>query len=474
MAKQIIVIGAGMGGLSAAIHARLYGNDVLVLEKSGVPGGKAAGITMEGFHLDPGPSIIILPQIYESVFRRAGGKMEDYLHFQRLPILSRIFFGKDNLIDLPADEGECLKLLSSFAPRDAQQLGRLLDKLGSLEPALDKTIYDHPFSRPSQLLDMNLLKFGLKLNPLKRYKDIVDNLFESPLVKAFFYGFPSYSGQSYEAKSPSGLFIPFYMLRHGSFFPVGGVRAIPAAFYRLAVELGVEFRFNQHVAGLDLEGDRVAAVRLSDGEKERADVYICNVENLTLGEDESRPPSYSYFTLQIGLRHTCSQLEHHNLFIPTDFERSFEQLYHKGEFPDEPIVYVNYTRALDSTSCPPGQSIFFAVVTTPAENGVADWKREEGVFRDRVLDSLLQGGIEISPEDIIFERRQSPPYFAEAHGNYRGSLYGFSESERLWGMFPRSNQEHIENLAYCGGWTQPGAGMPMVTLSGRFAADLVS
>ena len=188
MSEQLVVIGAGLGGLSAAIYGRLAGYDVLVLEKSDKVGGKAAGITIGEYTLDPGPSIIILPKLYEAVFKAAGRQMSNYLRFQPLTTISRVFFGDDAPIDLPANREDCLKLLHDINPHDAKALGTLLGKLAKVEPLLDKTVYDHPYVRKSQLLDSNLLRFGMGFNPLKTYKQLVDPLFESPLVRAFFYG----------------------------------------------------------------------------------------------------------------------------------------------------------------------------------------------------------------------------------------------------------------------------------------------
>jgi phytoene dehydrogenase-like protein len=152
-AKQLIVVGAGMGGLSAAIHARLSGWDVLVLEKGSTPGGKAAGISLAGYELDPGPSIIILTELYANVFEKAGRRMEDYLEFKRLDLISRVFFNGSEPLDLPADAEECLQVLRDLSPNDASAMKELLDTIEKVEPYLEKTIYDHRFDSPWQLLN---------------------------------------------------------------------------------------------------------------------------------------------------------------------------------------------------------------------------------------------------------------------------------------------------------------------------------
>ena len=478
VSKQLVVIGAGLGGLSAAIYGRLAGYDVLVIEKSDKVGGKAAGITIGGYVLDPGPSIIILPRLYEAVFTAAGRKMADYLRFKPLSTISRVFFGNESPIDLPANAESCLKLLKDINPHDAKALGSLLEKLAKVEPLLDKTVYDHPYVKKSQLMDVNLLRFGMGFNPLKTYKELVDPLFESPLVRAFFYGFPSYGGQTYSSKSPGAFLIPYYMLTDGVYFPEGGVRAIPQAFQCLAEELGVKFQFGNAVKSVVGEDKWMKAVILDSGERIEADAFVSNVDRSTFAAYRSEQvvgePSFSYFTVHRGIRRTFQNLDHHNLFIPANFEHGFQELYQAGKFPTEPIVYVNSTGNLDPKAAPAGSSNVFAVVTSPAKVNGIDWPNSESEYSDRVDRVLANAGVTWDKSEVDFMRIQTPEYFESAHGSYRGSLYGLSESHRLWGMFPASNQDdRWGNLSYSGGSVQPGAGLPMVTLSGKFAVGLL-
>ena len=478
MSKQLVVIGAGLGGLSAAIYGRLAGYDVLVIEKSNSAGGKAAGITVGEYVLDPGPSIIILPRLYEAVFTAAGRNMSDYLQFKPLATISRVFFGNDAPIDLPANAEACLALLKDINPNDAKALKGLLDKLAKVEPLLDKTVYDHPYVKKFQLMDVNLLRFGMGFNPLKTYKELVDPLFESPLVRAFFYGFPSYGGQTYSAKSPGAFLIPYYMLTDGVYFPEGGVRAIPKAFQRLAEELGVQFRFGESVKSVEGEGNSMKAVVLESGERIEADAFVSNVDRFTFAGYRSEQvvgePSFSYFTVHRGIRRAFPNLDHHNLFIPANFAQGFEELYQAGKFPTDPIVYVNSTGTLDPEAAPAGSSNVFAVVTSPAKVAGIDWAKSESEYADRVDRVLANAGVTWDQNEVDFVRIQTPEYFESAHGSYRGSLYGLDDASRLWGMFPASNQDdRWTNLTYAGGSVQPGAGLPMVTLSGKFAVGLL-
>lgn len=479
MTRSVIIVGAGQGGLSAAIHARLRGFDVLVLETSSGVGGKAQAINTDGFRWDPGPSIVILPRIYEDVFKRAGRRLEDYLQFHRLETISRVYFEGQEPFDLPSDSEACLDVLREVAPEDLDAFERFMAILKKVSHLVDETVFSRPFETIWHLLDPKLVKLGLPFDARKTYKQLVDSWFKNPILRAFFYGFPSYGGQTYDSHAPGALMIPFLMLDEGVFYPQGGVAAIPEAFYRLACELGVEFRFEAKVKNLITDQNRVTHASLEGGELIAADSFISNVDRLTvqswIGAPSSASPSFSYFTIQWGLKARKFELPHHSLLVPKDFENGFEALYRKAEFPKRPIVYLNDTVGIDPLTVPSGAGNLFAVVTCPALVSTCNWQSEAKTFEDRTVSVMSAFGLDIVDSEVVVKRVQTPAVFAERDGSYRGSLYGPTEFERAFkGLFPLTNRDpKFKNLFYCGGSVQPGAGLPMVTLSGRFAAEMI-
>lgn len=470
-----MVVGAGLGGLSAAIYARLAGHDVLVLEQGDQVGGKAGALQQSGYRLDPGPSIVILTRIYAQLFRDAGRLMDDYLRFRRLDPFSRVLMAGAAPLDLPADADACRQVIAEIAPQDLAGFDHLIKTLDDVAPLIDATVFDHPIERIWQLADPRLIRFAMRFDLQATYKEMVDRWFTSDLLRAFFYGFPSYSGLTYHAKAPGALMIPYFMLREGVWWPEGGIGAIPTAFHRLALELGVEFRIQSQVTGLQTARGRIRAAQLANGEAVAGDAFIVNRDPLTAGEWLGRTtdaaPSFSYFTLHAGVPREIEGLSHHTLLVPQDFERAFVDLYDRRRFPESPIVYVNATHLEDPTTAPAGASNLFSVVTCPAMETGWSWEETLPRARQAVRQQLAAFGLGYSDEEVAFERVQSPPYFAQAHGNYRGSLYGPDVKHWPWGLMPPFNSDReFRNLAWVGGAVQPGAGMPMVTVGGRFAA----
>ncbi len=476
--RDVVIIGGGVAGLSACIYARLAGHNVILLEALPAVGGKAAGIDTAGYKLDPGPSIVILKRLYERLFLDAGRRMEDYLQFRPLNPISRVCFEGMPTVDLPSSRVECERLVSDIDPHDGRSFKSLMLQLDRVAPLIDKTIFKRPFDAAYQLLNPSMIQVARYLDVRTGYRQSVDRTFQSPMLRAFFYGFPSYGGQSYDSVAPGAFLIPYLMIQEGVYYPEGGVAAIPVALKRLAIELGVDIRLNAKVVQLELSGNQVSSVRLSDGSTISGSHFICGADRLTcqkwLGREVSAAPSFSYFTVHWGLKKRWEWLRHHTLLIPKEFENGFEMLYRKKEFPDPPIIYLNETSGTDESVAPAGCSNLFAVVTSPAEEPHLDWVGTADILKESIKQRMAGFGIDFTDQDIDFERIQTPTYFRQAHGSYRGSLYGPDESQRLFGMMPlRNYDEKLGNLFYCGGSVQPGAGLPMVLLSGKFAAGKI-
>jgi phytoene desaturase len=476
---DVIVVGAGMGGLSAAIHSAVLGKRVLVLEQQPEVGGKACQVKQDGYMFDPGPSIVIMPWIYEQVFKHAGEDMRDHLVFERLDPFFSIRAEGGEMIEFPADEKAFFSFIENHFPRDIEAFRRILKLGDDIYPTVKETFFAQVYQSVSDLIDPSFLPLLGHTELLQPFKKPVDAWFSDPLLRAFFYSFPTYSGQTYFSRSPGSFLIPYIMIREGVYYPTGGIGAIPRAFVKLAEKKGVEVRTKTKVSAFLTEGNRVTGVKTGEGETVSAQTVISNIDKAAtlkmLGRPYPRSTSFSYVSVQMGVRKELPGLHLHQSCIPHEYERPYRDLYEKRIYPRHHVLYLNVPSAVDPSFAPAGCANVFAVIPTPAQDPSLDWAVFEKTVVSDVCSELSRYDIHIRQEEIDTVRIQTPRYFEEAHGNYGGSLFGPDEKERpVWGMLPLANTDEMyDNLYYCGGSVQPGAGLPMATLSGKFIGDII-
>lgn len=475
---RVAVLGAGQGGLAAAAAVAGKGHDVTLFEKSAIAGGKAGFVKANGYTFDPGPSIIIMPWIYEEFFTSVGKQMGDYLKFGKLENAFSIRTEKGEDIDLPTDVEEFVKLMSERFNEDPTKIRAFIDMGKHIYPLVKRTVFKKPIQSYKDLMNLNFIRMGMKRDLLSPFKELVDNYFTSDLAKAFFYGFPSYSGSDYHSPLPSGAMIPYIMLTEGVYYPVGGVGAIPEAFYKLGKDLGVRHIFNKEIGMIRKKGEQMV-IRFSDGSESEFDRIISNIDRTTtermMGRElKERKPSFSYYTLQIGYKGKFPIQKHHLMLIPEDYQSAYDALYESKTMPEKPLIYVNIPSATDPSCAPEGSDNIFFVIYTPSIVPTIDWARYEENAVEYIFKNLENYGIHLDPELIEFKRVQSPRYFQREHGNFMGTLFGASNDSWVMKKFPMSNyDEEFKEIFYVGGAVQPGAGLPMVTLSGKWAGSWV-
>lgn len=474
---DVLVIGGGIGGLSAALTASGQNLKTILVEKQKALGGKASPILKNGYTLDPGPSICIMKWVYEDLFKTTGADISNYLKFDKLDPVFSLVTEKGSSIVLPSGREKFLTKIKEFAPEDVSGFEKLFSLGDSLYPVVKKTFFSRFYSSPLDLVSIDLFPFARHFILMNKYKNIIDSWFKNPALKAWLYSFPTYTGQSYNSIAPGALLIPYIMICEGVFYPENGIGSIPNAIAKRAAELGVKTFTNCAVTKINHMDEKIKSVKLSNGQTIYPKAVISAVDKFTteklLNIKSSPSPSYSYVSLQIGLKNKLKNLTHHTTCIPDDYQNYYSDLYLKHKYPENPVLYIHAPSATDPNCAPYGRESLFIVIPTYATGG--EWRAIEDKLIDNILSLLKKYNIVIGKKDIEFSRIQTPHYFEQTHGNYLGSLFGPDESQRLARILPPgNNSKAFKNLAFCGGGTQPGAGMPMVTLSGKFAANHIA
>jgi phytoene desaturase len=488
IAKPIVIIGAGIGGLSAAIRLAVSGERVLVLEANDIPGGKMGRFSAGGFRWDTGPSVITMRPVFDDLFRAAGRALDDYLQLIPVEPLTRYFYPDGTVLDASSDLTRMAGQIAHIDERDVEGYLHYLSYAARIHRITGPVfIYDHP-PTPASFARVPLGEW-LQADPFRTMHAAIGRHVRSRHLRQLLGRFATYVGGSpYHAPATLNV-IAHVELTGGVWYPRGGVYAIADALTRLASELGVEIVTGARVARIESDGGRrVRGVTLADGEFIEAGAVIANVDVTTvyrhllpplpavrsyLRRLERLAPSCSGFILLLGLAGTQPQLAHHNIVFSHNYRREFHAIFEDGVPPDDPTVYIAITSKTDPDHAPADCENWFVLVNAPPLSPAFDWRKEAPRYRDLVLSRLAAGGFEVR-DRIQHEQMLTPLDLQSLTGAWRGALYGPSPNNP-WTAFrrPHNRSREIDGLYFAGGTTHPGGGVPMVTLSGKVTAEML-
>jgi phytoene desaturase len=473
--KKILIIGAGLGGLAAAIRVARAGHGVEVWEKNGSPGGKLKELSVDGFRWDTGPSLLTMPHVLRELFAFAGERLEDHLDLVRLESCCRYFWSDGTVIDEDA----------SFWARP--EVARFLDYARGIYELSGEAYLTHApsdFWRAFTLRNLTKLRHLGKVATTRTLAAEVESRISDPHLRQIFLRFATYNGSSPYRTPATFNIIPYVEAEFGAWYVRGGMAKIAEALAALAERNGVTFRFNTTATGWT--GSEAIA---QDGFRARADFLVCNgdvlssqtgfLEEITSAQVRKnllRPPlSTSGFILFLGVRGREPRLGHHNIFFSGDYRREFAEIHREKISPREPTVYLSLSARTDPDHAPADHDNYFVLVNVPARDPKQRWTSGEAQgYRDLVLKRLERFGFGDLPARIVTERLFTPGDFAARDLAYHGALYGWASHSPLTSLFrPPLRSRSARNVFFVGGTTHPGGGIPLVLLSGKMVADLI-
>jgi phytoene desaturase len=483
----ILVIGAGIGGLSAAIHLAAAGKRVVVLEQAPQVGGKMGEFRQAGFRWDTGPSLITMRRAFEDLFAAAGHRLEDYLDLQPVEPVTRCFFSDGRTLELSRELPRMLEQLPAFGPAETEGYLAFLSYAARLYRITSPIFI---FDQPPRLGSLRRvpLSDALRFDGLRNMSQAIAGFVDSPHLRQVLGMFATYVGASPYLAPATLNVIAHVELSQGVWYPTGGVYRIAQAYARLAGELGVELRLSCPVQAIDLRQGRLQGVILASGEHLPASAVVANLDVATVYERllPPEPPfqrrlqamqrsqlSCSAFVMLLGVRGQHPGLAHHNEFFSSDYRREFQEMFVQQAPPTEPTVYLSITSKTTPQDAPPGCENWFIQVNVPAVSLAWDWHSRAGEYAARVLDRLAHHGLDLSGK-ILTQKILTPLDWQERTGARLGALYGASSNNR-WAAFrrPHNRCPDLRGLYFAGGTTHPGGGVPMVTLSGKVASQLL-
>lgn len=472
--NKTIIIGAGLGGLAAAIRLRCLGHTVEIWEKNSHPGGKLQELRADGFRWDMGPSLLTMPHVLCELFTTAEARMEDYLDLVRLPNACRYHWRDGTVID--EDE--------SFWQRP--EVARFLDYARGIYELSGEAYLNYApedFWRAFSWKSLTALRHLPKVATFQSLADKVDTFFTDPHLRQLFYRFATYNGSSPYQTPATFNIIPYVEHHFGAWYPRGGLARISEALARLAVEHGVTICYQTQAQ--EIEGDTLVA---TDGRRTKFAHLICNQDVLAAAQswlrstyrpDEiarmlAQPLSCSGFVLFLGVQKRFLQLGHHNIFFSNDYGREFTEIFREQQLPHDPTIYVAITARTDADHAPAGQDNFFVLVNSPSSS-TASWTPVMiESYADQIITRLEQAGLQDLSRSIVHRTCFSAKDFAQRDLSHHGSLYGWaSHSIRSSLLRPPLRHPHDRRIHFVGGTTHPGGGIPLVLLSARMVAEKI-
>jgi phytoene desaturase len=485
--QRVAVIGAGFGGLAAAVRLAAAGRRVQLFEKRDRLGGRGYPLAMDGFRFDSGPTVITAPHLFEELWALAGRRFSDDVELLPIDPFYRIFDQAGGHLDYRRDPEAMIGEIERRAPRDVDGYRRLVrETVRIFESFYPHT--DRPFLQPTEMLGLfpNVIRHGL----YRSMYGFVSRYVRDPFLREALSFHPLLVGGNPLATPAMFGLIAQFEREWGVHYPRGGTASIVDAFGRLLDALGVEVHLETEVTRIDVRNGRAAGVELQDGTFHPADVVVCN-SDLAWAHERLLPPvprsagawwrrrmkySNSLVVVYFGTRGTYaeSELLHHNLLLGRDYHGQMRDIFDRGRMPADLSLYLHMPTRTDPTVAPDGHGSFYVLALVPNLDGGDDWGARGDAYRDRIIETLERRFLPGLAANIVVEHRIDPPHFRDTLNSYKGAA--FAAQPRLfqsaW-LRPHNRSDSVRDLYFVGAGTHPGAGVPAVLSSGKIAARLI-
>lgn len=486
----VIIIGAGLGGLAAAIRLAARGVRVTVLEKNATVGGKVNLHRAAGYSFDTGASLLTMRHVLAGLFESVSRSVDDYLDILPLNPICRYRWPDGVTLDASTDLEKTEREIERIAsPSDVAGFRRFLSDARRKYEVAERTFLAHSLNDLPKLLRPRYARDLAVISSWRTLDTHVRRYFSSPHLRQLFNRFATYNGSSPYQTPATFALIPYVEFGLGAWYVRGGMYALPTALAALAQELGVEIRTEAEVAEILIERGRACGVRFVGGAEMRCDAVLANADAVdtyrrlissaarrvyTDKKIESLEPSCSGFVLLLGVSRRYPQLAHHNIFFSADYPAEFRAIFEERRPAPDPTIYVCASSRTDSSQAPTGHENLFVLINAPATDGQTDWVTTAEDYRDLIVRRLEENGLDGLSAAIDYEHIITPTDFEQTYHAHRGAIYGLASNKRASAFLrPPNKARDIEGLYFAGGATHPGGGIPLVLLSGKMAAELL-
>ena len=478
---HVVVIGGGLGGLSAALHLLGSGRSVTVIEQASEPGGRAGILRQAGYQFDTGPTVLTMPELIDEALACVGEQLSDRVELMPLRPAYRANFADGSIIDVHSDPERMADEIARVAsPKEAAGYRELVVFLRRLYQVEMSNFIDRNLDSPLHLFGRAGLRL-LAMGGLRRMAPKIGQYLQDDRLRRIFSFQAMYAGLAPQDALAIYSVISYMDTVAGVYFPRGGMHAVPQALANAATEHGATIRYETRADSIEVVNGRAQAVRTCNGERIAADVVVVNAD-LPMAYQELLPHRYrprrlgrlryspSCFLLHAGSPVSYPHLAHHNIFFGQAWRETFREIIERGQLMSDPSFLVSNPSQTDPALAPPGRHTYYVLFPTPNALAPVDWSLTAPRYRDEIVQALQHRGLADFGSQIVAEATVTPADW-QAQGLAAGAPFAAAHTFRQSGPFRFPTLDRaIENLVWCGSNVQPGVGIPMVLLSGKLAA----
>lgn len=487
MNKRVIVIGGGLGGISAALSLAVEGYDVDIFERNEQPGGKMNEYQWQKFRFDTGPTLLTMPFVIDDLFASIGINRSDYLELTAIDPICRYVWDDGTTINMSSNLADTIEQLALISDKDARNYIKYLKYGHRIYDISADLFLFKPIHELNSILNWSTFKkiFQIhRIDSLRTVHKANTSFFSDPKIIQLFDRYSTYNGSNPFSAPATLNIIPYVEYELGGYYIKGGMYRLIDQLWTLLKSMNVKLHTSTNVEKILHHHGKATGI-IAQGEKIDADYIVCNADVVnTYGtlidgfekrkfKMNSLEPSLSGLVFLWAVTKKFDILAHHNLFFASNYEAEFDQIFKQKIAPDQPTIYLSISSKSDPDHAAPGGENWFVLVNMPYMTGDQDWMEITEVTRTKVLSRLRHFGIDMS-DKILHEKAITPLDFEERYGSNRGSIYGISSNSRSSAFRrPPNRSRDLENLYFCGGSTHPGGGVPLTILSGRICAELI-
>ncbi len=488
MAKKIIVIGSGFGGLASALRMRAKGYDVTLVEKHPDLGGRARVFKKGNFTYDGGPTVITAPYLFDELFSLFNKKISDYVKIVPLNLWYRFVFSDGDTFDYSGQEKSMEKEIKKFSDKDFKGYNELVSFTEKIFNKGFTDLSDKPFNELSFM--MKQVPALLKLKSYKSVYKLVSNFISNEKLRRVFSMHPLLVGGNPFTTTSIYTLILFLEKKWGIHYSMGGTGNVVKAIEKLMLEEGIKILKNSEVTEIITEDRNVKAVKINNSKIINCNYVVCNsdppnvYQNLIkskenysfLFKQKMKRMNYSMglFVYYFGSKKKFKNVAHHTIYFGKSYEKHLEKIFDKKILSEDISYYLHRPSATDPNMAPDGQDAFYVLVPVPNNLSNINWTIEGEKFKNLILDKMDKSVLPGIKENVVSDFYLTPNYFEKELATLHGSGFSIQPKFSQSAYFRFHNKSEVfKNLFFVGAGTHPGAGMPGVISSAKVLDNIL-